>query len=319
LLIKKIKSDSTRGIVLIVIGMSVFSIQDVLIKILSESTSVFQIFFFRSLIGLIVFSVYLLFTKKQPILTTQYPILTLFRVTVFFIGFLSFYLSLSILSLTVATILFFASPFFITILSKMFLKENIGIRRWSAVIVGFIGVVIAMDPNFKDFNFYSLMPIFTALAYSVNMIIIKKTSEKDSIYSQIFYLYIAAIIGSVLISFFIGNGRFDVYDNPGLQFLLREWTFSYNETSIYILITGLTGAVGFLCLHQAYRIGSPPTIAPYEYTILFWATLYGWLIFDDILTFNNIVGLLLIMGGAVYIFYRENARQSPISVEKPLR
>ena len=106
-------SKSQKGILLIIIGMSIFSIQDVLVKYLSGSTSVFQIFFVRSIVGLLTISLYLSLTKQKIIFKSQYPLLTFIRVVLFFSAFLAFYVSLSNLSLAVANTLFFTSPFFI--------------------------------------------------------------------------------------------------------------------------------------------------------------------------------------------------------------
>ena len=121
------------------------------------------------------------------------------------------------------------------------------------------------------------------------MVIIKITSDKDSVYSQIFHLYISALILTSLISLFIGDGTFNKYENPALQFLLREWTLSINENTKFLFIIGLSGAAGFFCLHQAYRIASPPTIAPFEYILIFWSISLGWIVFGDTLNLRVMV------------------------------
>ena len=312
-------SNSTQGIFFIIIGMSVFSIQDALIKHLSESTSVFQIFFVRSIVGLLFISLYLSLTKQKIIFKSQYPVLTLIRVILFFSAFLSFYISLSSLSLAVANTLFFTSPFFITIFSMIFLKEKVGIRRWLAILFGFIGVIIVMNPKIDDFNLYYLLPVYCALCYALSMIIIKITSDKDSVYSQIFHLYISALILSSIISLFIGDGSFNNYENSSLQFLLREWQLSYDENTLFLFYIGIAGSVGFFCLHQAYRIASPPTIAPFEYIIIIWSLLLGWIIFEDTVNVRNIIGIFIIVGSGMYVFFRENVRKSHISIDEPLR
>ena len=312
-------TNSTKGILLIIIGMSVFSIQDVLIKYLSELTSVFQIFFVRSLVGILFISLYLSLTKQKIIFKSQYPVLTLIRVTLFFSAFLAFYVSLTSLSLAVANTLFFTSPFFITIFSMIFLKEKIGIRRWLAIVFGFIGVVIVMNPKIGNFNLYYLLPVYCALCYALSMIIIKITSNKDSVYSQIFHLYISALILSSLISLFIGDGSFNNYENSALRFLLREWQLSYNENTLILFCIGIAGGIGFFCIHQAYRISSPPTIAPFEYIIIIWSLLLGWIIFEDTVNLRNIIGIFIIVTSGLYVFFRENVRKSHISIDEPLR
>jgi len=312
-------NDTQKGILLIILGMSIFSVQDVLIKYLSNNTSVFQIFFVRSIIGLLVISAFLSFTKQKIIFKSEYPILTLIRVILFFSAFLAFYISLSRLSLAVANSLFFTSPFFITIFSMIFLKEKIGIRRWLAIICGFVGVIIVMNPRIDNLNLFYLLPVYCALAYALSMIIIKYTSDKDSVYSQIFHLYISALIMSSLISLFIGDGSLNIYDDPSLQFLLREWYLSYNQNTIFLFVIGLAGALGFFCLHQAYRIASPPSIAPFEYILILWSISLGWVVFGDVPDSRSFVGITIIIGSGLYIFFRENIRKAPISTEKPLR
>ena len=113
--------------------------------------------------------------KKKPIIIkTHYPILTVIRGLMFFIAFSLYFFSLTKLSLATAVTLFFVSPFFITILSMIFLNETIGFRRWAALIIGFIGVILVMDPKISNFNIYTTFPVICALFYALTMIIQKK-------------------------------------------------------------------------------------------------------------------------------------------------
>ncbi|PPR49996.1 MAG: hypothetical protein CFH20_00998, partial [Alphaproteobacteria bacterium MarineAlpha5_Bin10] len=178
---------------------------------------------------------------------------------------------------------------------------------------------IVMNPKVENLNLFYLLPVYCAVCYSLSMIIIKKTSDKDSVYSQIFHLYISALILSSLISLFIGDGSFNKYDDPALKFLLREWHLGFNENTIFLFLIGLSGAGGFFCLHQAYRIASPPTIAPFEYILIFWSISLGWLVFGDVIGFKDLIGIIIIIASGMYMFFRENIRKTPISTEKPLR
>ena len=116
--------------------------------------------FVRTLISFIVIASYLKITNKPIIFVTHYPVLTVIRVILFFFGFSSFYISLTIMPLATATALFFASPFLITIFAIFFLKEEVGLRRWSAIIIGFIGVYIILNPDFSNFDYLSLNTCF---------------------------------------------------------------------------------------------------------------------------------------------------------------
>ena len=126
----------------------------------------------------------------------------------FFISFTLYYFSLTKLSLAKAITLFFVSPFFITIFSIIILKEIVGIKRWLAIIIGFIGVYMVMEPDFNNFNYYSTLPIICAFGYALTMIIQKITSDKDNLYSQTFHLFFAAIIFSLIIGLITGDGRY---------------------------------------------------------------------------------------------------------------
>ena len=260
-----IKKDNTpKAILLIIIGMSVFTIQDVLIKYISEETNLFLVYFFRSIIGIILLSAFLYFKKEPIIFKTNYPKLTILRGVIFFIAFTLYYFSLSKLSLAKAITLFFVSPFFITIFSIIFLKEVIGIRRWFALFIGFLGVYLVMEPSFINFNIYTTFPILCALGYALTMIIQKITADKDNLYSQTFHLYFGATFFSVLIGIISGDGKFFDPSNKNLIFLLQPWEIISFSMVVSLLSIGVITVIGFLCVFQAYRIGSPPSVAPFD-------------------------------------------------------
>ena len=188
--------DNPKAILLILLGMTVFALQDTLIKLLSDDTNIYLIYFIRCLVGLFVIFTYLKIKKIPIIIKTYYPLLTCVRTLAFFLGFSLYYYSLTKLSMAMAVTLFFVSPFFITILSMLIIKEKIGFRRWMAILVGFIGVYLVMDPRLDNFNIYSLFPVICALCYAFTVIIQKKTSDKDSLFSQVIHIYISAIKSS---------------------------------------------------------------------------------------------------------------------------
>ena len=313
------KNNNPKGIILILLGMLIFSVQDSIMKYIYNFVSLYEVYLIRTLVSFVVILLFLKITKKPIIFKTQYPLLTYCRVILFFFGFSSFYISLTVMPLVTATALFFVTPFLITIFAKFFLKEQIGPRRWFAVIIGFVGVYIMLNPNFSNFDYLSLTPIFCAFCYSLSMIIIKKTSEKDSVYTQTFTFYFGAIIISLIFYFIIGDGQYNTTDHPAFQFIFREW-FTSLETSMLIMIaTGLTASVAFLLLFTAYRIASPAVISPFEYSIIIWSSLSGWFFFNEIPDLKTIIGIFLIVCGGIYIFFREKAQDQSIVTEKPLR
>ncbi len=313
------QNNNPKGIVFILIAMIVFSVQDGIMKHIYNFVSLYEIYLIRTVVSFVLILLFLIITKKPIVFKSQYPLLTFTRVILFFFGFSSFYVSLTVLPLGTATALFFVTPFLITIFAHFFLKEEIGLRRWSAVVVGFIGVYITLNPDFSNFNYLSLLPILCALCYSLSMIIIKKTSDKDSVYTQTFTFYIGAIIISIIFYFIIGDGQYNVSDHPASQFIFREWFIDFNSNIILMTATGVTATLAFLFLFTAYSIASPAVVSPFEYSILFWSPLVGWLYFDEIPSLNTVIGILIIVSSGVYIFMREKAQNQSIATEKPLR
>ena len=313
------KNNNPKGIILILLAMMVFSVQDGIMKHIYNFVSLYEIYLIRTVVSFILILIFLIITKKPIVFKSQYPILTLCRVILFFFGFSSFYISLTVLPLGTATALFFVTPFLITIFAHFFLKEEIGPRRWAAIAVGFIGVYITLNPDFSNFNYLSLLPILCAFCYSLSMIIIKKTSDKDSVYTQTFTFYIGAIIFSMIFYFVIGDGKFNTIEHPAAQFILREWFVDMENSILFMVATGVTATLAFLLLFTAYSIASPAVVSPFEYSILLLSPLIGWIYFNEVPTLSTVIGILIIVSSGIYIFLREKAQDQSIVTDKPLR
>ena len=313
------KNNNPRGIILILLAMLVFSVQDGIMKHIYTFVSLYEVYLIRTIVSFVLILIFLKLTKKPIVFKSQYPLLTFCRVILFFFGFSSFYVSLAVLPLSTATALFFVTPFLITIFAHFFLKEEIGPRRWTAIAVGFIGVYITLNPDFNDFNYLSLLPILCAFCYSLSMIIIKKTSDKDNVYTQTFAFYIGAIVISSIFYFIIGDGQYNTSNHPASQFIFREWFVDLESSILFMVTTGVTATVAFILLFTAYSIASPSVVSPFEYSILLWSILIGWLYFDEIPTLSTIIGILIIVSSGIYIFIREKAQDQSIVTEKPLR
>tara|TARA_B100000686_G_scaffold320195_1_gene371612 strand:+ start:167 stop:1117 length:951 start_codon:yes stop_codon:yes gene_type:complete len=313
------KNNNPKGIFLILLAMMVFSVQDSIMKYIYSFVALYEVYLIRTLVSFILILLFLKLTKKPIVFKTHYPLLTFCRVVLFFFGFSSFYVSLTVLPLATATALFFVSPFLITIFASIFLKEEIGVRRWSAVIIGFIGVYIILNPNFSNFDYLSLTPVLCAFCYSLSMIIIKKTSNKDSVHTQTFTFYLGAIFISSIFYFIIGDGQYNTGVNPASEFIFKKW-FTDFENSLFLMIaTGVTASIAFLLLFTAYSIASPSVVSPFEYSILLWSSLIGWIFFEEIPSLRTVIGILIIVTSGIYIFMREKAQDQSIVTEKPLR
>jgi len=313
------KNNNPKGILFILLAMLAFSVQDSIMKYIYNFVSLYEVYLIRTLVSLTLILLFLKLTRKPIIFKTQYPVLTFCRVILFFFGFSFFYVSLTVLPLGTATALFFVTPFLITIFAKFFLKEKIGPRRWAAVIIGFIGVYVILNPDFSNFDYLSLTPIACAFCYSLSMIIIKITSEKDNVYTQTFTFYIGAIIISVVFYFIIGDGHYNTIDHPASQFIFREWFYNLENSILLMIATGFTASLAFVFIFSAYRVASPAVVSPFEYSILLWSSLSGWFFFNEIPNLKTLIGMILIVCGGIYIFIREKAQEQSITTDKPLR
>ncbi len=311
--------NNIKAIFLIIIGMFVFTIQDVLIKLISDSINIYVIYLSRSIIGLFVIIIFCKIKNIKINFKTYYPLTTIFKVTGFFFGFSLYYFSLSKISLPEAVTLFFASPFFVTIFSKFIIGERVGIFRWSSILIGFFGVYLVLNPDFKNFNIYSLFPIICAFFYAFTVVIQKKTSDHDSLFTQIIHTYFSAIIFSLIIYFVINNISFSKHQLSEFNFILMSWDIPDFNSLIILIIIGFTGVIGFFSLFGAYRIGSPSTIAPYEYSLIFWSILLGYFIWNDYLSIKGLIGLLLIILASFFTLYREYVLKIKINTDKTIR
>jgi len=313
------KNNNPKGILYILVGMVIFSIQDALIKFVYEDTALYELYFGRTLTAIILLTSYLILSKQKIILKTQYPFLTVFRVICFFFGFSLFYVSITFMSLAMANALFFSSPFFISILAMLFLKEKIGIRRWSAIFVGFVGVYIVLNPDFENFNIMNLAPVGCALCYATSMTITKITSDKDNVYTQMLHLYIGAIIISSLFFVFTGAGQFNTFTDPTFQFIFREWFTNPTYAWPLIVVMGIAATFSFYFVFSAYSIASPSAVSLFEYSLIIWSIITGYFLFNDIPSIRTFVGVILIISAGIYIYIREKTKEQYIATENPIR
>ena len=311
--------NNPRGILFILLGMVLFSIQDALIKFIYQDAALYELYFGRTFIALTLLVGYLKFSKQEIIFKTHYPFLTILRVLCFFFGFSFFYISLTYMSLAMANALFFSSPFFVSILATIFLKEKVGIRRWSAIFVGFLGVYLVLNPDFNNFDYMKLAPVACALCYSISMTITKINSYKDNVYTQMLHLYFGALLISILFFIFTGEGQFNNSSDPAFQFIFREWFTNPSYAWPFIIVMGCIGAFAFYFILNAYSIASPSVISLYEYSLIIWSILTGYILFNNIPTTRTFVGVSIIIGAGIYIYIREKAKDQMIVTDTPNR
>ena len=312
--------NNSKGIILIMIAMSLFAMQDSLIKFIFEQSALYEIFFGRYLVAAILLFCYIKFRGQKVTLKTHYPILTIVRVILHFFAFSFFFISLTYMQLATANALFFSCPFFVSIFAKFFLKEFIGIRRWSAIAFGFMGVLIVLNPNFSEFEFRNLLPVLSALLYAASMTITKYTSDKDDVNTQLYYFYLIALIFCGVIYVFMGSGQFNnINFDPTTQFIFREWFSNFDYTWKFILFFGVAASIAFVCIFSAYIVASPSVVSLFEYSLIIMSMIPGYFLFNEIPSLRTLIGVICIISAGVYIYFRERVRDQYIASETPAR
>ncbi|HUV22042.1 MAG TPA: DMT family transporter [Gammaproteobacteria bacterium] len=311
--------ENRQGVILVIVAMTIFSVQDVIIKFLSDDISLFQVLFCRSSIGAVLIAAYLKFSGQRLQFGSAYPLLSIFRGLLFFLGYSAFYFGQSKVPIANATVLFLISPFFITILSIFAFGSLVGYSRWITMIIGFSGVILIARPELGAFNPFYLFPIMSAVMYSVSMIIAKITSEKDTVYQQILFMYMVTALLSGAMGLAIGDGGFDTAEFESIQFMTRAWNFDGLLINTGIVAISMIGTLAYLLLTTAYRISDPAKITPFEYSGLLASIVCGYLFWSDVPSTGEAIGMALIVGSGMFLYYREHLRGQAVAAETPLR
>ena len=297
------------GMIFIVIGMLIYSFHDLAVKIIANETTIFQLFITRAFVGVMVTMICLKYLNYKIGVIPLYPKLTLIRCVLMHFGFFIFFVSLEKLSLSTVTALFFAAPFFITILSALVLSERIGLIRVLIIVLGFIGVFLIVKPlKESEFSLYMLAPLFTAFSYAVAMVISKYTKDNENAFLQAFQQYSVSLFLSVLTYIMVLVFPLDLIDKEEWRFIFGSIKIDDYYTFISIAILSIFGTLGMTSLIHAYQVGSPITNGPTEYILLILAIINGYFFFGNIPDYYSIAGIILIILGGWALFFREHQR-----------
>ncbi len=307
------------GAVFAVLAATCFSINDALIKSLSDGYPLHQIVFVRALVGIVVLMALVIpLTEGYRALGTRRPLLHLARGLFIFFANLTFFLGLAALPLAEAVAIFFISPLIIALASIVFLGEQVGPRRWAAIAVGLVGVLIMLRPGSQAFQVAALLPIAAAIGYTGLHILTRKIGTADSLMTMSISVQIVFLTVSLLIGAALGDGRFGDVDHPSLQFLFRAWAFpSLFDLSVMIL-SGLLVAGGGVAITQAYRTSEAALIAPFEYVALPLSVLWGFLFFAEWPDGVAFFGIALILGSGLVLIWREAVAKRAIPDDDPI-
>lgn len=316
-------NSEVRAIVFILLGMVCISVNDMLIKFLSDGYPLHQLVFTRSAIGIVASSVLLRLEGGLPMLRTDRPLLHALRAILIVIANMAFFAAIAVMPLGAATALFFVAPLFITLLAIPVLGETIGPPRIAALLVGLVGVAVMMAPG-VDWGGISrwnlLLPVGAALSYAGMQVLTRKLGTRSTASAMAIYIQATFIVVSLGFFAVAGDGRFaGSGSNDAVVFLLRAWVWPpMGDLWIFAVLGAMSALIGY-SISQAYRLGTAAVVASYEYVALPLAIVWGWMVFGEVPEPIVWVGTVLIGGAGLAVFARERALGRPVASARPLR
>jgi len=293
-----------------------FSINDVGIKFLSGDYALHQIVLIRTLVAITIFCVLIMpFNGGLGVLRTRRPGAHLLRGICVVLANTFLFLGLSAMPIADAVAVFFISPLVITVFSVIFLGESVGPRRWGAIVVGFLGVMIIVKPGTSAFQVASLFPMVAAVLYAVMHMVARKVGSTESAPTMAIYIMLTFLVASTIMGLTTGDGDYAHYDHPSASFLLRAWGPVDPADWPLLILLGVSGLFGGLFISQAYRLSEAAFAAPFEYVAMPMAIMWGVTVFGTWPDRSAWIGIALIIGSGLYLLWRESVKDETLVTE----
>lgn len=307
-----------RGILFALGGAVILSVNDLAIKNLSGGYALHQVILTRAFIGLALVLAVIWFSGtgfRQ--LITRRPREHLFRVSIVMISNVTYFLGLAALPLADAVATAFIAPLFVTLLSAVVLGEPVGPRRWAAVGVGLLGVVIMLRPGAGVIQPAALLVLISAFCYASSHMMTRRMRDTESAMTLNFFVQCGFVIVSSAMGLWVGDGHLSGSPDASLAFLFRPWVWPPLSDWPWFLATGLAVGIGGLMMSQAYRTTEAAVVAPFEYVGMPMAILWGALFFGTLPDKIAWAGIALICGAGLYTLWRETVRKKVDDVAAP--
>lgn len=304
--VKDSNGGNIRGVLLLLTAVLIFSIADVLIKIMSSDYAALEIVFIRSVFALPIVFIILYSRGKFSDLKSENYWLQLLRGFMMFAAYIFFFLAIAALPYSLTLGIFFSGPLFITALSGPILGEAVGWRRWLAVLFGFCGVIIVINPAGSEFDPATILAVGAAFTYAISVILTRKLNDSaisTAVYTTFAYLGLAIILAPIF------AGWDSDSTHASMLFLVKAWTVPLPRDILLIFFLALCWGIGMVLLSTAYRETAVAVLAPFEYFSIFYGLIFGYLFWNEIPTIPMIIGVILIIASGLFIIYRENQTQ----------
>jgi len=289
-------SKNQLGFLYMFVSICAFSVMDLIVK-WSENYPVGEVLFFRGFCGMIPIFFLIPTERYFNFYKTNRPFLHFKRCMSGLVAIVAIFIALRKLPLATVVSITFAAPIFTTIMSILFLSEKVGLYRWLAVLVGFVGILIISEPGFSSLNFYYIYPIIFCLGLSYVAIAIKQLSSTEPVW--LIGLYFSFSI--MIMSFFT---------------LSHGWIIPNLKDLFLLCMIGILGGLANLWLTQSYKFAEVSLVTPLKYLALLFAIFFGYMFWDEIPTTKTLLGAALVIISSIIIFRREIYLKKPVSIPR---
>jgi drug/metabolite transporter (DMT)-like permease len=296
-------SATSRGILALILGIAVFSLQDVILKLLSGDYPLYQAMIIRSLTAVpLLLIIVRLLDGHLTTITTPNCGWMLARGLLNFLAYTAYYLGLAAMPMADTVALFFTAPLFITIAAAVIFKERIGPTNLLALGAGFVGMLMIFNPSASVFDPAALLPVLGALGYALTQLATRALGRTETAAAMTFWGNLTFLASALVLAAIFGSGAYDGASHPSLAFLTRGWQVMPTRDLMLFMACGLIAAVGLSLLTYAYRVAPSSSVAPFEYSFIIWGVLWGWLFWSQLPTTLAWVGIaLLILAGLLVV------------------
>src|SRR5215218_6783482 len=278
------RSARLAGIGLMLLSIFMFSFGDALGKFMVATYSVGQLLWLRACAALLVLAP-VMWKQRAAFSHLERPWLQLLRVTLSTIEVAAFFVATVYLPLADVITYYLACPIFVTALSGIVLREQIGWRRWSAVLIGFCGVLIALRPSSQTVSWPALIALAGATSFALLMLITRSLRATPDI-----------VLASTQ---FIGTFALGALLSP-----IGWVTPGLGSLGLFAL-AGCISVSALMCVNRSLKLAPASVVVPYQYSMIIWAVAFGYVVFGDVPYVTTIVGAAIIIGAGIYIFMRE--------------
>jgi drug/metabolite transporter (DMT)-like permease len=323
LVIYKIKTTNKNllGVGSLVLGILIFSLQDIAVKWMGGSYPVLEIVIFRTMVAMpaTLFFFRMEGGKGLPV-TKQYK-LEFARGLFYFLSYTTYFMGLAALPLAEVAAIKFSTPLMITLLSVILLKEKVKLQRWLALIVGFIGVLIIIKPGSAGFNIGSVFILLSVLTYVFAVLVTRRLQTTDSSATMSYYgSLVYAVVAIILAPLVVAVGPIP-NASPSIVFLFRSWSLPTLLDLTVMFGLGLVWAGGMFFTARAYSLALASVVAPFEYMTLPISTMWGFLLWHQFPSVATWIGAFITLASSLYTLYqgkKESPENGAVNIENEI-